>query len=344
MTQKTNKYAVFTPYSVILYSIFKGMNKEKILITGAFGQLGTALTEALVYRYGADAIIATDLNIKEGMLCKTLKLDVTDISRLNEVVRINSVTQIYHLAAILSAKGEERPLQTWELNNQTFFNVLEVARNHNIEKVFFPSSIAVFGPDARKRDVPQDFPLHPKTVYGISKVAGENWSSYYNDKYNLDVRCLRYPGLISYQSLPGGGTTDYAVDVFHKAIKAEKFICYLTEDTQLPMLYMDDAIKATLQLMEAPKSQVKKGEAYNLQGISFSPKMIVEEIQKYLPDFKAEYVPDYRQIIAEGWPISLDDTSAIKDWGWAPEFDLKKMTAEMLQHLQHKYENQKIHA
>ncbi|WP_028374754.1 NAD-dependent epimerase/dehydratase family protein [Leeuwenhoekiella sp. MAR_2009_132] len=320
------------------------MKEPKILITGAFGQLGTALTDALISKYGSDAVVATDLHIREGFSCKTLKLDATDIQALDEVVRQQKITQIYHLAAILSAKGEEKPLQTWDLNNSTFFNVLEVARLNAIKKVFFPSSIAVFGPDARKEYVSHDFALHPTTVYGISKVAGEHWARYYNAKYDLDVRCLRYPGLISYQSFPGGGTTDYAVDIFHKAINGENFVSYLQEDTQLPMLYMDDAIEATLQLMEAPKEAIKT-VGYNIQGISFSPKELLEAIQKHIPEFKAAYKPDHRQAIAESWPISLDDRAAQAEWGWKPKYDLAKMTQEMLKQLELKKNNsQKQHA
>jgi threonine 3-dehydrogenase len=320
------------------------MKQQKILITGAFGQLGTALTEVLITKYGSDAIVATDLNIRDEFTCTTIKLDATNIEALDEIVRQQKITQIYHLAAILSAKGEELPLQTWELNNSTFFNVLEVARLNDIKKVFFPSSIAVFGPDARSEKVATDFALHPTTVYGISKVAGEHWARYYNLKYNLDVRCLRYPGLISYQSLPGGGTTDYAVDIFHKAINGQDFESYLKEDTQLPMLYMDDAIEATLQLMEAPKEAIKT-VGYNIQGISFSPVELLKAIQKYIPDFTATYKPDHRQAIAESWPISLDDKPAREEWGWKPKFDLDKMTQEMLKQLELKKNNsQKLHA
>ena len=311
------------------------MNTQKILITGAFGQLGTALTQALINRYGDEAVIATDLKVRSDFSCHTCELDVTDAEALDSIVRQYKVTQIYHLAAILSAKGEEKPLQTWDINNSTFFNVLEVARFNDIHKIFFPSSIAVFGPDARQEGVAQNFPLHPTTVYGISKVAGEHWARYYNTKYGMDVRCLRYPGLISYQSLPGGGTTDYAVDIFHKAINRENFVSYLEPDTVLPMLYMDDAIEATIRLMEASKRKIKT-VGYNIQGVSFSPKMIAREIQKHIPDFKVEYVPDSRQKIAESWPVSLDDTAAKAEWGWEPQYDLQQMTEEMLYRLQQK--------
>lgn len=311
------------------------MSQPKILITGAFGQLGTALTEALINKYGEAAIVASDLHTRAGLNCTTINLDATDIQALDHAVRSYQITQIYHLAAILSAKGEENPLQTWDLNNSTFFNVLEIARLNDIKKVFFPSSIAVFGADSRNNITSNDFPLNPTTVYGISKVAGENWARYYNSKYGMDVRCLRYPGLISYQSLPGGGTTDYAVDIFHKAINGENFVSYLKKNTQLPMLYMDDAIDATIRLMEAPKRAIRR-VGYNIQGISFSPEMIYEELQKIYPEFKAEYKPDSRQKIAESWPIALDDTPARMDWGWEPEFDLKRMTEEMVYRLEQK--------
>ncbi|MEH6658239.1 NAD-dependent epimerase/dehydratase family protein [Leeuwenhoekiella marinoflava] len=316
----------------------------KILITGAFGQLGTALTEALINTYGSKSVIATDLHVRDTFSCETLKLDVTNLEALDEVVRTHQITQIYHLAAVLSAKGELEPLKTWDLNNSTFFNVLEVARLNEVRKVFFPSSIAVFGADARNQITSNDFPLNPTTVYGISKVAGEHWASYYNAKYNMDVRCLRYPGLISYQSLPGGGTTDYAVDIFHKAVNGEDFECYLSKDTQLPMLYMDDAIDATIRLMEAPKKAITR-VGYNIQGVSFSPEMIAEEIRKNIPKLTVVYNPDNRQKIAESWPIALDDTPARMDWGWEPEFDLKRMTEEMLYRLaQKKRTNAFMHA
>ena len=312
--------------TTVIYSVYGSI--------GAFGQLGTALTEALIKHYGVDAIIATDLNIKE-LGCTTIKLDATDLEAMDKVVRQYKISEIYHLAAILSARGEQDPLKTWDLNNTTFFNVLEVARLNGIKKVFFPSSIAVFGADARNGITSNDFPLYPTTVYGISKVAGENWARYYNERYGMDVRSLRYPGLISYQSLPGGGTTDYAVAIFHKAIKRESFVCYLRKDTQLPMLYMDDAIDATIRLMEAPKKAITR-VGYNIQGISFSPEMIVEEIRKSLPDFEVVYEPDSRQHIADSWPMALDDTAARMDWGWEPEFDLQRMTEEMLYRLEQK--------
>ncbi len=309
------------------------MSTPKILITGAFGQLGTALTEALIYKYGSEAVVATDLNIRDEFNCETLTLDATNLEAMDKVVRNHHITQIYHLAAVLSAKGEQQPLKTWDLNNTTFFNVLEAARLNDVQKVFFPSSIAIFGPDARQEHVAQDFGLNPTTVYGISKVAGEHWARYYNAKYDMDVRCLRYPGLISYQSLPGGGTTDYAVDIFHKAINNEEFVCYLKPDTQLPMLYMDDAIDATIRMMEASKRDIKT-VGYNIQGVSFSPEIIAAEIKKTFPAFEVTYQPDSRQQIAESWPISLDDTCAREEWGWEPSYDLKRMTEEMIYRLE----------
>ncbi len=311
------------------------MKAQKILITGAFGQLGTALTQALIYHYGAEAVIATDLKVQDNFGCATQTLDATDFEAIDTVIREHQVTEIYHLAAILSAKGEQEPLKTWDLNNSTLFNVLEAARLNGIRKIFFPSSIAVFGPDSRSGSTSNDFPLNPTTVYGISKVAGENWASYYNSRYGMDVRCLRYPGLISHEAMPGGGTTDYAVAIFHKAVNHENFECYLKPDTQLPMLYMEDAINATLRMMEAPRRSIRR-VGYNIQGISFSPEMIAEEIQKHNPDFEVTYKPDFRQQIAESWPIALDDTAARMDWGWEPEYDLERMTEEMLYRLEQK--------
>ena len=264
-------------------------------------------------------------------------LDATDRAKLQFVIERHRITQIYHLAAILSAKGEINPLQTWEINMDCLFNVLDAARSQNIRKVFFPSTIAVFGSNTPRIFTPQDTIRTPETVYGMSKVAGENWCSYYHKRYGVDIRSLRYPGIIGYQSLPGGGTTDYAVDIFHKAVKGETFECFLEENTRLPMLYMDDAIKATLDLMEAPAEQITIRSSYNLQGMSFAPKDVAAEIQKIIPDFKIEYKPDFRQDIAASWPESLDDSRAVADWGWKPDYDLAKMTADMIYQLQKIY-------
>ncbi|MFY8166184.1 MAG: NAD-dependent epimerase/dehydratase family protein [Sediminibacterium sp.] len=249
------------------------------------------------------------------------------------MVTKESVTEIYHLAAILSALGEKNPVQAWDLNMGGLLNVLEVARDHKIEKVFWPSSIAVFGPNSDKDQTPQRAFKDPNTVYGISKLAGEHWCEYYFNKYAVDVRSLRYPGLIGYKSLPGGGTTDYAVDIYHKAVKGENFTCFLSEHTYLPMMYMDDAIKATLDLMDAPKENITIRTSYNLSGMSFSPKEIYQSLLDFYPNFEIDYQSDFRQQIADSWPNSIDDSAAKKDWNWQPAFDLKAMTATIVKNL-----------
>ncbi|WP_438422270.1 NAD-dependent epimerase/dehydratase family protein [Aquimarina macrocephali] len=308
-----------------------------ILVIGANGQLGSVLTESLKQKFGSSNVIASDLRSREGYEGSFEIIDATDINRIEEVVVQYKVTQIYHLAAILSAKGEETPLRTWDINMKTLFNVLEVSRQHNIDRVFFPSSIAVFGEGAPIENTPNDAYLDPATVYGISKAAGENWAQYYFLRYGLDVRSIRYPGVIGYQSLPGGGTTDYAVDIYHKAVLGEEFSCFLKEDATLPMIFMEDAIRATLELMDAPKEDINMRTSYNIAGISFSPAEVVAEIRKLYPDFKIKYDPDFRQEIAARWPKSINDSAAIKDWGWKPEFDLKSITSTMIQKLKEKY-------
>ncbi|MCK8522270.1 NAD-dependent epimerase/dehydratase family protein [Aquimarina sp. D1M17] len=310
-----------------------------ILVIGANGQLGSVLTTSLQEKYGVDQVIASDLRKREGFNGVFEVVDATDINRIHEVVTQYKVTQIYHLAAILSAKGEENPLQTWDINMKTLFNVLEVSRLHEIEKVFFPSSIAVFGEGANLDNTPNNSYLDPSTVYGISKAAGENWAQYYYTKYGLDVRSIRYPGVIGYQSMPGGGTTDYAVDIFHKAVLKEEFNCFLKEDTMLPMIFMEDAIRATIELMEAPKEDISLRTSYNIAGISFSPAQVVEEIRKLYPEFKVNYAPDFRQEIAASWPKSIDDTVARNDWGWKANFDLKGIAEIMMAKLKEKYKN-----
>lgn len=306
---------------------------SKILITGASGQIGSVLTEKLKEKYGTDNIIATDLHHNPNYLGQFEILDVTDFEALQKLVENKGITQIYHLAAILSANGEKFPLNTWDINMKTFFNVLEVSRLHNIEKVFYPSSIAVFGNNVERVNTPQSSNLTPSTVYGMSKVAGENWAKYYTEKYGLDIRSIRYPGIIGYQSLPGGGTTDYAVDIFHKAINQEEFECFLGPDTMLPMIYMDDAIRATIELMEAPKEMLRIKTSYNLVGMSFTPEKLASEIQQIYPNFKIRYRPDYRQQIADSWPMSIDDTDARIDWGWQPNYSLKRMIQDMFVNL-----------
>lgn len=312
------------------------MTKTKVLITGAGGQLGSELTEALAQKFGAENIVATDVNEKVSekfSYCKFEVLDIQDGVRLEHLVDSYQITQIYHLAALLSAVGEKNPLFTWDLNMNGLLNVLEIARKKNLDKVYWPSSIAAFGVNTPKENTPQETVTEPNTVYGITKVSGELWCQYYFQKYGVDVRSLRYPGLIGYKSLPGGGTTDYAVDIYHKAIAGEVFSCFLSENSYLPMMYMPDAIKATINLMDAPKEQVKVRTSYNVSSLSFSPKEIYESILKIIPDFRIKYEPDFRQKIADSWPDSIDDSAARADWGWSPDFDLDRMSQDIIAHL-----------
>jgi threonine 3-dehydrogenase len=309
------------------------MKQSRILITGAGGQIGTVLTDALRQAFGADNVLATDLRDLGPQAGPTAILDALNPEALAELVNKWEITQIYHLAAILSATGEKNPLWAWDINMRSLFNVLETARATGVQKVYYPSSIAVFGREAAKFDTPQFEVLIPETVYGISKVAGENWANYYFRRYGLDVRSLRYPGIIGYQSLPGGGTTDYAVDIYHYAVRGETFTCFLSADTALPMLYMPDAIRATLELMEAPAENIRVRSSYNLAGMSFTPAEIAASIQKQVPDFRIQYAPDFRQTIADSWPASIDDSAARQDWGWKPMYDLDAMTTDMLTHL-----------
>ncbi|WAC11698.1 NAD-dependent epimerase/dehydratase family protein [Dyadobacter pollutisoli] len=316
------------------------MRTECILVIGANGQIGSVLVEYLREIYGMDQVIASDIRQPEFSTGRFEKLDATDANALALIVTKYKVTQIYHLAAILSAKGEQEPLKTWHINMQTYFNVLEVARENGVTKIFYPSSIAVFGDQVEDKAEQWSY-LDPATVYGISKTAGENWSNYYFKRYGMDIRSLRYPGIVGYQSMPGGGTTDYAVDIYHKAVKGEVFECFLSEDTKLPMIYISDAMDATVRLMEAPKEKVTVRTGYNLAGMSFSPKEIAASIQKIIPDFKIIYKPDFRQEIADSWPKEIDDSAARKDWGWRPAYSLDKMTEEMIAELRKKYQTVK---
>ncbi|WMN11903.1 NAD-dependent epimerase/dehydratase family protein [Marivirga salinae] len=312
------------------------METNTILVIGANGQLGTELTAELRAIYGSTNVIATDIqNPKKEPLPNEPfeQLDVMNAEKLNKIVEQYKVTEIYMLAAILSAKGEQNPIFAWDLNMQSLLNVLEVAREKKLSKVYWPSSIAVFGPKSPVDNTPQDCVMDPNTVYGISKLAGERWCAYYNEKYGVDVRSLRYPGLIGYKSLPGGGTTDYAVDIFHKALNKEDFECYLREDSYLPMMYMPDAIKATIDLMQAPAEKISVRSSYNLGALSFTPKDIYEVIKKQHPDFKISYKVDYRQKIADTWPNSIDDSQAQKDWNWKPSFTLEDMVEDILEKL-----------
>lgn len=314
------------------------MSKERILVIGANGQIGSVLTGALREEFGENNVIATDIRAVNGHEGQFELLNVMEAKAIASVVERHNITQIYHLAAILSAKGEQNPLQTWDINMGGLFNVFEVAREKQVSKVFYPSSIAVFGADIPRQMTPQDAVLKPTTVYGMSKSAGELWSQYYHLKYGMDIRSLRYPGVIGWQSDPGGGTTDYAVDIYHYAVRKEDYTCFLSANTALPMIYMDDAIRATLELMEADGANLNIRTSYNLAGMSFSPAEIAASIQRVNPGFGVSYAPDFRQKIAETWPESIDDSAARSEWGWKPKFDLEKMTNDMLSHLKEKYQ------
>ena len=312
------------------------MVKEKILVIGASGQIGVELTLALRKIYGNANVIASDLREQNALLEGTgpyVSLDVMNKEMLHVQVIRQGITQIYHLAAILSATGEKNPGLAWHLNMQGLLNVLDIAREEKIHKVYWPSSIAVFGPTSPKKNCPQQTIIEPTTVYGISKYAGEFWCNYFHQRFGVDVRSLRYPGLISYKSPPGGGTTDYAIEIFYEALEEKKYECFLDEGTYLPMMYMPDAIRATIELMEAPAEKISIRTSYNISGMSFSPKEIGAEIRKHIPEFRISYKPDYRQAIANSWPQSIDDSVARKDWGWKEEYDLSAMTTDMLANL-----------
>jgi nucleoside-diphosphate-sugar epimerase len=317
-------------------SLLSYMVKEKILVIGASGQIGVELTLALRKIYGASNVIASDLREQNELLQGTgpyVSLDVMNKEMLHVQVIRQGVTQIYLLAAILSATGEKNPNLAWHLNMQGLLNVLDIAREEKLSKVYWPSSIAVFGPTSPKKNCPQQTIIEPITVYGISKYAGEFWCNYFFNKYGVDVRSLRYPGLISYKSAPGGGTTDYAIEIFHEALEEKKYDCFLEKDTYLPMMYMPDAIRATIELMEAPSEKITIRTSYNVAAISFSPQEIAAEIKKHIPEFRMNYTPDYRQAIANSWPQSIDDSVAKNDWRWKPEYDLAAMTKDMLENL-----------
>jgi nucleoside-diphosphate-sugar epimerase len=312
------------------------MAKERIFVIGAGGQIGTELVESLRKSYGDDGVVASDIkkasnSVKEGLF---EPLDVLDKDRLLELVKKYEVKQIYLLAALLSATAEQKVKSAWKLNMEGLFNVLDLAKEGVIKKVYWPSSIAVFGPNTPKSNTPQYTVMEPNTVYGISKQAGERWCQYYHEKFGVDVRSLRYPGLIGYKSDPGGGTTDYAVHIFHEAIEKGNYECFLSENTYLPMMYMPDAIRATIGIMEQDAANIKIRSSYNLSGMSFSPKELAAEIKTHLPNFSISYKPDHRQAIADSWPASINDAEARADWNWKQEFGLKEMVDDMLLHLQ----------
>ncbi|MGB0311795.1 MAG: NAD-dependent epimerase/dehydratase family protein [Schleiferiaceae bacterium] len=307
-----------------------------ILILGACGQIGTELTLALRDKYGTDQIVASD--IRRSDLAELQDgpfeiLDASDADALRAVCEQYKVHTVYHLVAMLSATGEKFPMKAWDLNMQSLLHVLELAREGVIQKIFWPSSIAVFGPTTPKDYTPQQTVMQPSTVYGISKLAGERWCEYYFNKYGVDVRSIRYPGLISWKSQPGGGTTDYAVEIYYKALEEGRYTSFLSEHRALPMMYMDDAIRATIELTEAPAEQVKVRNSYNLAGISFDPVTIAASIAGHIEGFEMNCVPDFRENIAASWPASIDDSAAQADWNWQPEYDLEAMTAAMLGNL-----------
>jgi nucleoside-diphosphate-sugar epimerase len=308
----------------------------KILIIGACGQIGTELTQKLRSIYGNDNVIASDIRklnndiVNNGIFEVVNALDYNQIEHLIEQYKI---TDVYLMAALLSATAEKNPAFAWDLNMNSLFHVLNLAKAGKIKKVFWPSSIAVFGPTTPRENTPQFTIMEPTTVYGISKQTGERWCEYYHNIYGVDVRSIRYPGLISWSTEPGGGTTDYAVDIYHKALKDGTYECFLSENTALPMMYMDDAIRATVEIMQAPSEAVKIRSSYNLSGVSFTPAEIATEIKKRIPDFTITYKPDFRQKIADSWPASIDDSSAREHWNWKRKFDLSTMTDEMLENL-----------
>ena len=314
------------------------MMSEKILVIGAAGQIGTELVLTLRQSKGADNVIAADLKEPNKEVLaggKFVQLDILDELAVRSVINDNRITEVYLLAALLSATAEKNPMFAWKLNMDGLFNILNIAKEGIIKKVFWPSSIAVFGPSSPKENTPQTTIMEPITVYGISKQAGERWCEYYFRQYGVDVRSIRYPGLISYKSLPGGGTTDYAVDIYYKALENASFTCFLDENMKLPMMYMEDAIRATIELMDAPIENVKTRSSYNIAGMSFSPKEIAQSIQNHIPGFEINYSIDYRNKIAETWPDSISDSNAKEDWSWKARYDLNEMTKNMLENLSH---------
>ncbi len=312
------------------------MASSNILVVGAAGQIGTELVLALREKNGSDRVIASDLLDQPTDALANgpyEKVDVLDKQGLFDVIKKYRICEVYHLAALLSATAEQKPALGWDLNINGLSNVLDLARDGHIKRIFWPSSIAVFGPHTPKIKTPQRTIMEPTTVYGITKVAGESWCEYYNKRYGTDVRSIRYPGIIGYKSNPGGGTTDYAVHIFHAAIKSGKYDCFLSEEAALPMMYMPDAIKATLEIMDAPSENIKIRTSYNISGMSFTPDVLADEIRSHIPGFEISYHPDYRDGIAKSWPSSIDDSFAREHWGWKPDYNLEKLVEEMLSHL-----------
>jgi len=316
----------------------------RILVIGSSGQIGTELVEELRILYGNENVIASDIRVPQVNQTGPFEiLDILNKVQLLEIVEKYNIKEVYLLAALLSATAEKNPAFGWDLNMNSLFNVLDLAKEKIIDKIFWPSSIAVFGPTTPKGNTPQYTVMEPSTVYGISKQAGERWCEYYHTQYGVDVRSIRYPGLIGYKSKPGGGTTDYAVDIFHQALLNKKYECFLEKNTMLPMMYMPDAIKATINIMKVNDADIKIRSSYNIAGMSFSPNEIATEIKKIIPDFEISYAPDYRQKIANSWPNSINDDAAKNDWGWFPEFDLKILTKNMLENLEEMLISKKNH-
>jgi len=314
---------------------------KRLLVTGATGQIGSELTVALRKKYGGDNVVAVGHKRKPSDEIVSSGpfefVDVGEKESLEKVVNKYGVDTVYHLAAVLSATGEQNPQVAWNLNMGSLYNVLEIAREHGLTRVFWPSSIAVFGPTAPRTDTPQETVMIPGTMYGVTKVAGELLCNYYFVKYGVDVRGVRYPGIVSSETPPGGGTTDYAVEIFYEAVKKKRYTCFVREDTVLPMMYMPDCLKSTIDLMEADPSRVKRHDSYNVAGMSFSAGQLAAEIRKHVPDFKCDYKPDFRQKIADSWPMSIDDSAARKDWGWKPSYNLATMTTDMVQKLSKRF-------
>ena len=308
----------------------------KILIIGACGQIGTELTQKLRSIYGTENVIASDIRKLNVDVVNSGPFEVVnalDFNQIEHLVEVHQITDVYLMAALLSATAEKNPAFAWDLNMNSLFHVLNLAKAGKIKKIFWPSSIAVFGPTTPKENTPQYTVMEPSTVYGIIKQSGERWCEYYHNVFGVDVRSIRYPGLISWSSPPGGGTTDYAVDIYHKALADQKYECFLSSETKMPMMYMDDAIAATIKIMQAPVEEIKIRSSYNLAAMSFTPTEIAAEIKKHIPEFTITYEPDFRQKIADSWPASIDDSSAREDWNWNHEFDLASMTIDMLEHL-----------
>lgn len=314
---------------------------DTILIIGACGQIGTELTLTLREKYGNDKVIATDIREGNAELMNSGSfelLNATNKDAIEKIISKHHVSQVYLMAAMLSVTAENFPDKAWTLNMDSLLHLLNLAKDKKIQKLFWPSSIAVFGNSTPKHNTPQETVTEPTTVYGISKLAGERWCAYYHDKFGVDVKSIRYPGIISWKANPGGGTTDYAIEIYHKALKEKKYTCFLSKDTRLPMMYMNDAIKATIDLMSSEK--LEKFTSYNISAIDFTPQEIAQVIKKKIPDFNITYQPDFRQQIADSWPSSIDDSMARKDWHWKHEFNLETMTTEMLKNLKNKFDTE----